>query len=128
MLEFHIEVHDVERSFAFYRELLPYKKELRWSDGQAGALVLADGSAFGIWKNGKRGLYDGRGGAHLHFAFQIKPDEYEAVVRKLTGMGLDPVEHTWPSGERSVYFFDPDGHQGEFMTCDWFGFSSQQDS
>jgi hypothetical protein len=29
------------------------------------------------------------------------------------------LEYVWPSGHRSVYFFDYDGHQGEFMTTDW---------
>ena len=121
MLEFHIEVEDVERSFAFYTELLAHEKVLRWSDGNAGAIVLKNGSAFGIWKKGHRGMFDGRGGEHLHFAFQIDPGEYDSYKQKLRDLGRDIEEHEWPSGHRSVYFFDDDGHQGEFMTCDWFG-------
>ncbi len=125
MLEFHIETDNVDRAFEFYKKLLPYKKELRWSDGNAGALVLPDGSAFGIWKTGHSGVYDGRGGAHLHFAFQIDPDQYAACKQKLLDLGLSPEEHNWPSGHKSLYFFDPDGHQGEFMTCDWFGLRNE---
>lgn len=121
MLEAHIEVADLDRAFEFYKRLLPYRKEIRWSDGKAGALVFDDGSAFGIWEQGMLGIHDGRAAAHLHFAFQIEPDEYAAYKRKIAELGLEPREHTWPNGHKSVYFFDPDGHQGEFMTCDWFG-------
>ncbi len=124
MLEFHIEVADVEAALEFYQQLLPYEKITRWGDGSAVALVMPDGAAFGIWKKGKIGLFDGRGGAHLHFAFQIEPDEYEHYKQRLLDLGHSPEEHVWPSGQRSLYFFDDDGHQGEFMTCDWFGLSA----
>lgn len=121
IVEFHIEVADVDRSFDFYKHLLPYRKVIRWNEGQAGALLLDDGTAFGIWKQGTVGIHEGRAGAHVHFAFQIKPEEYDSYKTKIIDLGLEPREHTWPSGHKSVYFFDPDGHQGEFMTGDWFG-------
>lgn len=119
LLEIHIEVEDLERSLDFYQQIIPHKKIVRWSDGSAAALVLEDGSAFGIWRIGTRGLHDGRGGEHLHFAFQIKSEEYENFKQRLESLGISPTEHQWDNGERSLYFFDPDGHQGEFMTCDW---------
>jgi catechol 2,3-dioxygenase-like lactoylglutathione lyase family enzyme len=98
---------------------LPYEKVVRWQDGSAVALVMPDGSAFGIWKEGKKGLFRGRGGQHLHFAFQITPDEYDTFTKRLRALNVAFDEHNWPNGHRSIYFFDPDGHQGEFMTCDW---------
>ncbi len=119
ILELHIEVEDVERSVAFYKQLLPIARVAAWNDGDVVALVLEDGTAFGLWKQGTEGLFDGRGARHLHFAFQIKPEEYDEYRQKLTDLGLQPDEHKWPDGHRSLYFFDPDGHQGEFMTKDW---------
>ncbi len=119
IVEFHIEVEHPEKSLEFYKDLIPHEKVTHWNDKSAIALVLKDGSAFGIWKKGKLGLFDGRGGEHVHFAFQIKPDEYDLYKQKLLDRGLTPEEYTWPSGHRSLYFFDPDGHQGEFITSDW---------
>ena len=121
LLEVHIEVADLERSLEFYSSLLPHKKIVRFKDGNAAAMVLEDGTAFGLWLIGKTGLHGGRGAEHLHFAFQIRPDEYDPYKVKLVNLHVDVIEHQWPSGERSLYFFDPDGHQGEFLTSDWFG-------
>ena len=119
LLELHIEVEDLERAFAFYSSLLPHRDVVRFSDGQAFALILDDGSAFGLWRKGKTGIHDGRGAEHLHFALQIAPDEYDQYLRRLRELEVDPIEHLWPDGHRSIYFFDEDGHQGEFMTRDW---------
>jgi catechol 2,3-dioxygenase-like lactoylglutathione lyase family enzyme len=120
-LELHIEVADLDASLAFYRELLPTVKEVRWTDDSAVALVLPDGTAFGLWKQGKKGLFDGTGAKQLHYAFQIEPDEYDQYRERLESLGVEIMEHVWNDGHRSLYFFDRDGHQGEFMTKDWLG-------
>ncbi len=120
-LEMHIEVEDVERSLDFYSRLLPHQRIGRWSDGNVAAIVLPDGSAFGIWKHGTHGLFNGQAGKHLHFAFQVDEEEYERLKARLSELGLETFEHRWPKGGKSIYFFDPDGHQGEFMTVDWTG-------
>jgi catechol 2,3-dioxygenase-like lactoylglutathione lyase family enzyme len=121
LLEVHLEVADVERSVRFYSNLLAHRKIDSWDEGTANAIILEDGAAFGIWKKGKRGIHGGQGGEHIHFAFQISPDEYTTYKRKLEDLGMKVQEHTWPNGHRSVYFVDYDGHQGEFMTVDWLG-------
>ena len=119
LLEFHIESENVKRSFAFYRELLPHIKTLEGDDQSI--LIFEDGTAFGIWRKGYRGIHQGRGAEHLHFAFQILPEEYEAYKEKLLSLGVEPLEHKWKDGRKNLYFFDPDGHQGEFMSRDWLG-------
>ncbi len=119
ILEIHIEVVDIERSIAFYQKLLPTATVERWRDNSAAAFVLPDGAAFGLWTTGKRGIHNGQAGAHVHFAFQIKPAEYDVYKQRIIDVGATPLEHVWESGQKSVYFFDPDGHQGEFMTEDW---------
>lgn len=125
LLEVHIEVEDIQRSLDFYKSIIPHNKITDWKDRSAAAIILNDGTAFGLWQKGKRGLFDGRGGEHVHFAFQIKPDEYSEMIGKLTALKVDYKEHNWPNGQHSVYFFDPDGHQGEIMTCDWHDLSNE---
>lgn len=119
LLEVHIEVEDLDAALEFYSALLPHRKVVRFSDSQAYALVLDDGAAFGLWQKGKNGLHGGQGAAHLHFALQIAPDEYDSYLQRLRELGVKPIEHLWSDGHRSIYFFDRDGHQGEFMTRDW---------
>lgn len=121
ILEFHLEVADLDRSLQLYSALLPHRRVIHWDDGSAAALVLADGAAFGLWQVGKAGIHAGRGGRHVHFAFQIDPHEYPKYFERIAELGLEPLEHAWPDGHQSVFFFDPDGHQGEFMTRDWSG-------
>lgn len=82
-------------------------------------MVLNDGSAFGFWKKGTRGIHNGRGAEHLHFAFEISKDEYDEYMSRLESLNVEVLEYEWKDGNKSLYFFDPDGHQGEFMTKDW---------
>ena len=120
MLEFHLECADLERSVEFYTRLLPYSRVV-WNgphDPQA-FIILNEGTAFGLWKEGTRGIHDGRAGAHIHWALQIAPDEYFDFKLRIEELGCTALEWEWPDGAKSVYFFDADGHQGEFMTCDW---------
>jgi catechol 2,3-dioxygenase-like lactoylglutathione lyase family enzyme len=121
LLEMHIETANVESSLEFYRKIIPHQKVIYFPDGNAAALVLADGTAFGIWKSGRRGLYNSQAGKHVHFAFEIRPDEYGPLKEKLLSLGVEIIEHDWKDGHRSLYFFDPDHHQVEFMTKDWLG-------
>ncbi len=121
LLEVHLEVADPQASLKVYSALIPHAKIDRWDEDTAIALILENGAAFGLWKTGKAGIHGGRGGKHVHFAFQIRPDEYDACKALIVAAGLKPLEHVWPNGGRSVYFFDADGHQGEFMTVDWLG-------
>ncbi len=118
----------MSRALDFYTQLLPHQGVVRWRDGSAAALVLADGSALGLWLRGKKGLFDGEGGQHVHFAFQIAEQDYDLFKERLRKLGITPDEHRWENGARSLYFFDPDGHQGEFMTCDWLALQSNKSS
>ncbi len=121
-IELHIETQNYDRAIEFYTELLPHEKVIR--DDDQTFIILPDGSAFGIWRKGHHGLYDGLAADHLHFALQIRPDEYNEYKSRLELLGREVTEHNWPDGHRSLYFFDMDGHQGEFMTKNWLGQSS----
>ncbi len=122
LVETHIEVSDLEKSVALYSNLIPHARVERWGDdkeGRVAAFVLEGGEAFGLWEKGKIGVLGGRGAEHLHFAFQIKPEQYECYRDLIQAQGLEPLEHVWENGKKSVYFFDYDGHQGEFICDDW---------
>lgn len=120
--EVHIEVTDLEKSRELYQNLLNLKYSGRFSDGMAYSFILPGGDAFGIWKKGKLGLYNGQAGKNVHLAFQIKPDEYDDMLNKIISFGLKPIKHNWENDHRSIYFFDYDNHQIEFITCDWHEF------
>lgn len=126
LLEIHIEVSEIKRSLDFYKKILPYKKITTWTDQKAYALILEDGTAFGIWEKGKVGLHNSRAGEHVHFAFQIDLDEYEEYKNKLLSIPVEIIEHEWENGHKSLYFFDYDNHQGEFMTKDWIEHTKNQ--
>ena len=119
LIETHIEVVDVEKSLTLYKKLIPHKHILRWAEGKVAALVLDDGSAFGIWQKGHKGIHNGLAGQQTHFAFQIDKGDYESYLRLIKDCDLEPLEHDWDNEYKSVYFFDYDGHQGEFMTGNW---------
>jgi len=120
MLEIHLEVSDIERSLKLYSQLIPHSEIRKWADGAAVALVLEDGSAFGLWSKGQLGIHNGQGGNHVHFAFEIKPEEFSYYKKLIQDVGLEPLEYEWPMGHKSIYFFDYDQHQGEFMAANWF--------
>ncbi|MBD3167917.1 MAG: hypothetical protein GF307_00445 [candidate division Zixibacteria bacterium] len=124
LLEIHIEATDMKLSVEFYKSVLDYEKVMEFNDGKQAMFVMKDGCCFGIWEKEYLGLFDGRAAEHIHYAFQITPGDYQHIKEKLESLQVDISEHEWPDGQKSIYFFDPDGHQGEFMTKDWLGNTS----
>lgn len=120
LFEIHLEVDDLERSLAFYQAIMTHQKLHWWMDRSAVALVLEDGAALGLWKKGKRGRFDGQGGRHVHFAFSVTLMEYDQYKSRLQAAGVELFEHQSENGHRQLYFFDPDGNQGEFNTEEQF--------
>ena len=121
LVEFHLEVEDIARSLDFYFRLFPEARQVGWDQRTSVALVFPDGYAIGLWTVGKTGLHGSRAGKHVHYALQVTLDELEIYRNRLVAMGVDVIEHAWDPVNKSIYFFDPDHHQGEFMTKDWSG-------
>ncbi len=108
LYEVAIRVKDLAVSERFYREILGLEVGLRdelrkWlflRVGQAGMVVLQEDK--GDWPI-------------VHFAFTVEESEIEAAARVLRERGVQvtgPVRHEWiPT--RSLYFFDPNGHELE---------------
>ncbi len=52
----------------------------------------------------------------LHFAFEVREEDYEAEKYKLEGAGVKIIDEvTWPTGKRSFYFEDPAGNVLEIV-------------
>ncbi|MBK6266423.1 VOC family protein [Marivirga sp. S37H4] len=51
-----------------------------------------------------------------HIAFEVKAEEYESAKKELYEKGIMiTYEHQWPTGKRSAYFEDPEGHVLEIV-------------
>ena len=52
----------------------------------------------------------------IHFAFEIKKEDYDAAFLKIETLGIIILhEQMWKAGWRSFYFYDPDGHLLEII-------------
>lgn len=122
LFETHLTVSDLERSVAFYRDVvqLPLAYEVR-DRGAAFFWVGDPGQAMlGLWSLGSAPL-----GMVLHIAFGVALDELLEAPELLRARGVAPLSFFGePASEPSVigwmpaaavYFRDPDGHQLEYL-------------
>ena len=64
------------------------------------------------------GLAGGRGGAHVHFAFQLAREELDPLLDRLRGSGAEVEGPIQLGADRAIYLTDPDGNVVEFWTQD----------
>lgn len=121
MLAYHhlaIQCRDLERSEAFYREVLGFALLRRWPREEGGGdrsvwLRVGEpaGESFLALERAEQGpeplpWRDGRAGLHL-VAFRIAPAERSAWEDRLEAAGVRVVHRTrW-----SIYFHDPEGNR-----------------
>jgi catechol 2,3-dioxygenase-like lactoylglutathione lyase family enzyme len=123
LFEAHLTVSDLERSIAFYRDLLGLPLAHRIDSRQVAFFWVPapDKAMLGLWSIGTSPLR-----LRLHIAFDVAlPQVIEAVAalrragitpRSLDGAPVDePVVLGWMPAA-SVYFDDPDGHSLEFIS------------
>ena len=107
--EVAVQVKDLARAEAFYREVLGLTVGLRDPSGKR--VFLGAGGAAGMVV-----LQEEPGEWPLqHFAFTVDPAAIDRAAARLAAEGIavqGPVYHAWMPA-RSVYFHDPDGHQLE---------------
>jgi catechol-2,3-dioxygenase len=113
--ELVLEVVDLERAEHFYSKLLGLPVVERWEHRDA-VWVLAGSTRIGLWKP-QVGVAGGRGGIHVHYALQIADEDYETIVERLRGSGLEVFEDDF-GDSRAAYVTDPDGNVVEFWTGD----------
>ena len=123
LFEAHLTVSNLERSIAFYRDVLglelahtiPERHVAFFWIGKPGAAML------GLWS-----VHSSPMSMRLHIAFQVTLPQIEASVSALRTAGLtprnggtgpeitEPVVLAWMPAA-SVYFSDPDGHSLEYL-------------
>ncbi len=118
--ELVLEVLDLERAVAFYRDVLGLPL-IRRSDDRAW-LMVGDRTRIGLWMP-QVGLAHGRGGLHVHYALHIAADAFDAAVARLAERGHPPEVISFDDGERghAAYVEDPDGNVVELWTWDVAG-------
>jgi catechol 2,3-dioxygenase-like lactoylglutathione lyase family enzyme len=100
-------VADLDRSFAFYKDLLGFKPAAIWNTGaylRLGELWLC------LSLDGKRAA--GQDPDYTHVAFDIAQNDFAAFRARLLEAGTVEWRQNKSEGD-SFYFLDPDGHQLE---------------
>jgi GNAT superfamily N-acetyltransferase len=122
LFEAHLTVRDVERSVAFYRDVVGLRVALRLPERGAAFLWVGrpGDSMLGLWSLGSAPV-----GITSHVAFAATLDDVLGACGALRQVGVAPLsffgdETTEPSvigwmPAAAVYFRDPDGHQLEYL-------------
>jgi lactoylglutathione lyase len=122
LYETHLSVTDLDRSVAFYRDVVGLPLALEVPERAAAFLWVGDRerSMLGLWSLGSAPL-----GLTLHVAFDVTLDGLLDAPERLRSKGITPLsffgeEATEPSvigwmPAAAVYFRDPDGHLLEYL-------------
>lgn len=124
LLESSLYARDLQRTAAFYRDILGLKALVETP--RLVAFEVAARSVLLVFQAGAteadvveaRGVipgHDGRG--RLHFALSIAAADLESWRARLAAQGVAVIgEYRWPRGGVSLYFHDPDGAVVELAT------------
>ena len=122
LFETHLSVHDLDRSKAFYRDVVGLPLALDAPQiGAAFFWIGAPGEAMlGLWTLGSAPM-----GFSLHVAFKTSLESVLSATERLRSLGVTPLsfyatETAEPSvigwmPAAAVYFRDPDGHLLEYL-------------
>ena len=116
--ELVLEVSDLDAARRFYRDLLGFEETL-YGEGRDDRLWYLIGSSarLGLWTP-QVGLAGGRGGAHVHFAFQLPREALDPLLGRLRAAGVEVEGPIQLGADRAIYVTDPDGNVVEFWTQD----------
>lgn len=109
-LHVKLDVADIDRSVAFYCDVLGFEPAVRYDrdDGVTIVQVAATGSPVGIelWREGD---HVGLGNDRLHIA--LEADDLDATVERLRAAGVTIEQEVFRMGHEEIAFIrDPDGY------------------
>jgi lactoylglutathione lyase len=123
LFEAHLTVGELDRSIAFYRDVLGLPLAHRIPERQVAFFWVPspEKALLGLWSIGTSPLK-----LRLHIAFDVALPQIFGSVAALRRAGIiprsgdgkpieEPVVHAWMPAV-SVYFDDPDGHSLEFIS------------
>lgn len=121
LYEAHLTVRDLDRSIAFYRDVLglPLAHVVQDRNVAFFWVPKAETAMLGLWGVGSAPM-----GMKLHIAFSVGLDDLERSVQALRDADITPHFNGTPIDEpvvlawmpaASVYFQDPDGHSLEYI-------------
>jgi lactoylglutathione lyase len=123
LFETHLTVADLDRSMAFYRDIVGLAVALQLPErGAVFHWIGRPGQAMlGLWSLGSAPM-----GMRLHIAFEMSLRDVLEAPARLRAQGLQPLSFFGePAAEPSVigwmpaaavYFQDPDGHMLEYLS------------
>jgi len=104
-------VRDIDRSFAFYRDLIGLKPLVKWDKG---AYFLAGDFWFCLNLDDKREPSP----CYTHYAFTVTPEDFKSMTHRITNSSTIIFKENTSPGN-SLYFLDPDGHKLEIHSGHW---------
>lgn len=122
--ELVLEVSELDRARAFYRDVLGFEETL-YGEGRKGRYwyLIGDSARLGLWTP-QTGLAGGRGGAHVHFAFQLPREALDELLERLRERGAEVEGPVQLGADRAIYVTDPDGNVVEFWTQDMAAYAA----
>jgi len=115
-----ITVSDLQRSIAWYRDVLGLERRFQDEWGDVPTMMCAGETCVALFVSDARdqGSVDDPASRSLHhIAFRGDKENFESAQQRFRdlGLGFRPADH---GIARSVYIADPDGHRIEITTYD----------
>jgi predicted enzyme related to lactoylglutathione lyase len=116
--ELVLEVSDLDAARRFYRDVLGLEETL-YGEGAEGRYwyLVGDAARLGIWTE-QVGLAGGRGGVHVHYAFNLADDQIDPLKERIEAAGAEVEGPIQLGPGRAIYVTDPDGNVVEFWSQD----------
>ncbi|HEY3191978.1 MAG TPA: VOC family protein [Solirubrobacterales bacterium] len=122
--ELVLEVSDLEAARRFYRDVLGFEETL-YGEGAEGRYwyLVGETARLGLWTE-QVGLAGGRGGAHVHYAFNVADEEIDRLQSRIEEAGAEVEGPIQLGPGRAIYVTDPDGNVVEFWSQDMAEYTS----
>jgi catechol-2,3-dioxygenase len=116
--ELVLEVSDLEAARRFYRDVLGFEETL-YGEGAEGRYwyLVGETARLGLWTE-QVGLAGGRGGAHVHYAFNVPDEAIDSLKERIGSVGAEVEGPIQLGPGRAIYVTDPDGNVVEFWSQD----------